>query len=159
MKPRFSIRMLLGVTAYAAICIAGLVKPLSWWSDIAFVAWFFTMIWLAAIAAGRTSSASVFSRAFILSALAYIGVSWIRSEYYTRGGVATWRVPHEALWIAVNPDITNDPADPDGNLWFSQGMLLARLIHVYTASIFGLLGGGLALWRYRRLERRKQHGT
>lgn len=156
MKPRYSIRVLLGFTAYVAVHTAGLAYPLSWWTDIACVCWFLGILWSGAVAAGTTTPASVFARGYVVGALAYVAVSWIPTEYSTRG-VPFVRMPDVWLWLELNPDIDeiNIADDANHSLWFSRSMLFARLLLLNTASIAGLICGVWAYWRYVRQERRK----
>lgn len=144
MKPRFSILTLLGATAYVSVIAAAVVQPTSWIRYAPFWVGTILLIWLLPIAAGSTTAKSVFVRGVFLGLLlfqvmrevepifgddAYQFFNWHPTSYDTYG------------WEEHNI-----------NAFYNAG----RVVHQCFLSIAGAVGGCLALWRYRVLERREK---
>lgn len=131
MKPRFSILALLGITAYVAVTVGGIVSTNSIWNYANQGVWIATVAWGIIVASGKDSAGAAFGRGFTLSCLACLAFASF----------------HYAVW------------DHQRSRFIFSGVPFADFIRVailHDSIIVGLAGGCLALGRYRRLERREQ---
>lgn len=152
MKPRFSILTLLGITAYVAVNVAALQKPDSGWTIIVFYTWLAILAFASINAAQPSSPAAVFSRGFVFVALVY-GASTFVYRMVTLGQPP---LPHIYLTDFIHSLMTGDGRGPRFDPFAASPALALYLVPFHNVSlIFGLFGGSLALWRYRRLERRE----
>ncbi len=151
MKPRFSILTLLGVTAYVALNAAVAVRPTSAWSAILFYAWLIIMLKQCLNAASDTSSNAVFARATLCGTIVYTVAALVES-YASVVQPGDLSLPHNAIyWIVLS--LTEDDADSLMKV-IPQRVGYFQWILLNSGLACGLFVGSLALWRYRRLERR-----
>ncbi len=131
MKPRFSILTLLGITAYVALNVAAFRSRLT--CNIAQCVWWVLVFYTLIVAVGRTTTRTVFARAFLASMLIAFGA--IAFEFWP-------------FVIELIADIAETLAEPDPTM--GKSFLFACNVCLG----FGLLCGSLAIWNYRRQERR-----
>lgn len=137
MKPRFSILTLLGITAYVAVNVAAFARPTTIWISIAFWIAFVVIVALLVAASGRTSNQSVFARGMLLGVLVY--------DVLRRWEPGSW-FGWEWSYFRV-----------DSHSELFEVMANRQTLAMQSSQLaFGLLGGCLALWRYRRNERREK---
>ncbi|MDZ4780127.1 MAG: hypothetical protein SGJ19_07745 [Planctomycetia bacterium] len=152
MKPRFSILALLGVTAYLAVAAAGLIYPLSIWNTLSFCLWIAVLAALAIEGANSNSGGSTFARGMLATCLIYVAVATLYEgrDYVDERFLDSEKraMPHYAI-LLMSPEPRWEYED--------YGELNLKLYRCGVANAsfnFGLLGGSLALWRYRVLQRR-----
>ncbi len=156
MKPRFSILTLLGITLWAAVTLAAWTDPLSEWPFAVLCTWCVILVTIATVAAQSVSSQTVFARGMLFATFVYGMATWAEEEWLTR----EHRLPHFSLGELVSgatppiPAVSRPLSIFDEFPWGTGESLLVAFCNVSLA--FGLLGGCLALWRYRVLERREQ---
>lgn len=159
MKPRFSILTLLGSTAYIAVAMAAFRDPYS----IAYVtniwAWLAVLVYaVIAASSGGVERTRVFAIAFAACAVLYTLADW-HLQSLSDDSVD---MPSQFL---VDPI-----AGPPIRSWGEEDCELEkvvvqeefrkdirRLVGMNSSLVFGVLGGVLALWRYRVLERREKN--
>lgn len=149
MKPRFSILMLLGITAFVGVSIAAFLQPLSIWIQVAFYAAAIVMLGVLVVACGRTSGQSVFCRGMICSVMMF--------TVFRMWEPVTPSISRTRLWDRPFTYYTGDSvvvSIPPSREWLDTANNHARLAMQSVQFVFGILGGSLALWRYRVLERR-----
>ncbi len=135
MKPRFSILTLLGVTAYVAMNAAAHAQPLTYLPYGAYYLAVAMLVHLIVIAAGPTTERSVFARGLLLAVALTNAIQFWEPEellLYGRG----------ASTFTYTPDTVQSKD--------TRQALVSQNTHL----VFGIVCGSLALWRYRRLERR-----
>jgi membrane associated rhomboid family serine protease len=132
MKPQFSILALLVITAYAAINVAAF-RSLGFSAAARWLWW--GIVFLALIeSTGRTAARTVFARGLCLSVLfAFAAISYNHAHLY----------PLLLLLEQTTDAISGTQADEDVHHFAIE----------LAAHLFGLIGGALAVWRFRRLER------
>lgn len=175
---KFSILTLLAATGYSAIVFAALAQPDSWWRHVFTVAWFFAIVYALALATDSANRRkSMFGRVVLGGTVAYLLlIAVARSMPLSSQGTDLW--PHQWLvnWLSDDalgqlrqvripapPRIgRTSPGIPIGTSGWDPADLIQRLARLETVSAMitalaiGLLGGCLALWRYRVLERREK---
>ncbi len=155
MKPRFSILTLLGITAYVAVNVAALQRPGTGWSNVAFFMWLAILVIAAIHAAQESSGITVFARGMVLVTLVYGAATFVyRMVHFDQPPL-----PH--VYVAgVIQRLTSESPYPKDRFWFDPFAVGTSNLQVYLVAFqnvslaLGLLGGSLALWRYRVLERR-----
>ena len=152
MKPRFSILTLLAITAYVAITAGGFVNSLGNW--IATGLWCISTFAMIPIAtAGKTGPLVVFARGFLLGCfwLVIVAIANYGSLEYVLavpGEYFDSRV-EEAVYIGDGVRREIDAS--------AQPVATIDLIHLFLQTVFTVIGsvsGLLAVWYYRRQERR-----
>ncbi len=182
MNLRFSMLTLLAAMAYIALVFAGLKEPLGWWRSAATLAWLLVLAYLIAMAMdARHRPSAIFGRTAVGCILAYGLLTWLpiplsagmESPNYMQFKRAPERVdalPHHWLahwWAnesAANPSRLTVPLQTQYtyqvqavSVWQLPQTKAVELIAALNCSLaFGLIGGGLALWRYRAQERREK---
>lgn len=151
MKPRFSILMLLGVTAYAGLTAGAFTRPLSILPYIHFAVVVVMMMGAVVIACGRPSHSSVFCRGFVLlTILSFLFRFWkpndVESVYCLNS--LSWNLYE----LMVGPSRSRQLSDDEVTTALRLGTILTMNVQL----AFGVLGGTLALWRFRVLERREK---
>jgi len=141
--------MLLGVTAYVAAALSAFIDPLGAFSTWSINLWLTAMAWLGIEAVQRRSDRSVFAGATMFACLAYVALSAL--NYYSPSSP----LPHQKLI-----ELMTRPNRPAWEEYELQSYDMKRVLAITNFAVaFGLVAGSLALWRYRRLERREQRGT
>jgi hypothetical protein len=142
MKPRFSILTLLGITAYVAVNAAAIASPLSGLVLLVLVLWTGIVCAVASVAAQSNSSTAVAARGTFFGVLTYFVAAWVDETWYT----SDYRLPHFYVGEVLSDNVARSHYGVIGEMY--------RLAFLNVSLIFGLLGGSLALWHYRRQERR-----
>ncbi|MDZ4780126.1 MAG: hypothetical protein SGJ19_07740 [Planctomycetia bacterium] len=155
MKPRFTLLTLLGVIAWVAVNAAALRINGDAWSNVAFFIWLAILVVAAIYAAQDSSGITVFARGMVLVTLVYGAATFVyRMVHFDQPPL-----PHVYVAGAIQ-SLTSEWPYPNDRFWFDPfaagtGNLRIYLVAFQNVSLaFGLLGGSLALWRYRLLERR-----
>lgn len=156
MIPRFSIRVVLCVTAFVAITLAAFLYPLSAWVPIAFLSSVGVIGRWAVVAAQQTTEQAVFARGAAVLSVLYLGCALGGDFDY-----GAWRMPHHYLVDAYMQLFPDAEADEELMRGYDDRFELVKFKsrHLYgmargvTAVVFGLVGGSLALWRYRVSDR------
>ncbi len=130
MKPKFSILTLLVITAYVAVNAAAFRSELMLY--VAQCQWHAIVFALIVVAAGRTTPQTVFARGCLLTFLLTFG----------------------ALIIEAFPVVTMLVVAITDSLKETGGPGPYQVTAASFSLVFGLLGGCIALWRFRVLERR-----
>lgn len=164
MKPRFSILALMGIMAYVAVHIAGLTFPLSWWNSISFYLWVLLVAWASIEAFSSKSKRSAFAGGLLMATLSYCAAASFEGELsaglYGNNSGPHIKMPHDHLEHLLDQSMDQTIAI---GLPPVKELLRKEAIHrsavVLSSIALGLLGGCLALWRYRRLERREKACT
>ncbi|MDZ4783191.1 MAG: hypothetical protein SGJ19_23335 [Planctomycetia bacterium] len=133
MKPKFSILTLLGITAYVAVAIAGVVSPVGHYVGLGL--WAVGTLMVFVVATGVASDRVIFSRGFVAGStwgllMLMLNLTW-ESHFYEAA---------EALRRMLTSPI--DSRTIELNLM------------QFSVTCIGLLTGYLALWHYRWQERR-----
>lgn len=138
MKPRFSILGLLGITAYVAITLAGIAQPRSYWPEAAFYFSVLGLVYLVTVACGPTGRFAVFARGMVLGFMLFPIVRQLEPVYFdsNRLLLLNW------YWSFRKTNKALDGMD--------------TLAEQFNQTVFGLICGLLALWRYRVLQRREK---
>jgi hypothetical protein len=161
MKPRFSILTLLGVTAYVGLSIAAIRDPLSIWSSISFLAWFGVVTFIGIYALIEKGPRAAYFGGMFVTILAYSVAASVEANV----GENDWgsrlidqiAMPHN--WLHEYIGNTKDP-----EFMLSRKDVLDHLTYrvarrwsvTQCSLVFGMIGGCLAFWRYRVLERREK---
>lgn len=166
MKPRFSILALLGFTAYSAVAIAGLVDPDSIWNSMCFYLWLLLLVGLAVLASTSSPPQSNFAACCLAVTLIYTiaavvahcedGGYWMALIGTGEESEHTW-MPH--LFAIDLFQLAHPTFDFEDEQFFPWNARMYRWAVCNTSLAFGLLGGYVALWRYRVLERRQKKPT
>lgn len=156
MKPRFSILTLLALTTWFALSFAALrsppSSPISAWMIVAYIYWYVILAFFAVHASQRSSTHSIFARGALLFALIYSAAFWSRDGYFSDS--SDWPLPHTCVADKLIEWTT--PAVPQNlRAEINRQQCIRRLATCNVALAFGVLGGCLAVWQYRRLERRE----
>jgi len=158
MKPRFSILTVLAFTFWVALTCAACVAPTSDWSFAVYGSWCLVLLALVVLAAQRDSYRTAFFRGWLFATIVYAvamasEVPWQSVEL---------RMPHDYLAQRLQRPI--QPPSPDWSATFADivpwsDLQLQNVAFCNVSLAFGLLGGCLAPWRYRVLERRAKQST
>lgn len=166
MKPRFSILVLLGITAYVAVNVAAICDPQSIWMKASVVGWVLVLVHLTVVSLDVTKHQGVtVARAVLACALLYL--------FVCNGRVFQESVPDD--WLAEflvsirQSYLDSETSGPkyevlDGTTLelpseYDDTKALFRQITVYNTSLaVGIVGGCVALWRHRRREQRENAG-
>lgn len=154
MKPRFSILALMGVTAYVAVVVAAINTPTNQVVNaMAFYCWLAATIALAVLGAQSTSAVTVFARGCLFTSLIYFVVGWSGIDFLLPGP----EMPNQYLseWLSDRAKGMTPPAGSSKHQheFYASEYIWRHMLHNCSLA-FGLVGGCLALWRYRVLERR-----
>ncbi|MDZ4780329.1 MAG: hypothetical protein SGJ19_08760 [Planctomycetia bacterium] len=134
MKPRFSILTLLGITAYLALVIAGLLSEV--WNVVAIAVWAIGTLLLFAVVTGQASGQVQFARGFV-AGLTWSGITFLFT-------VKLWQ-----RWLYDAANALRESFNTTLNISELETHILQLI-----ATAIGLVFGTLACWRYRVLERR-----
>ncbi len=166
MKFRFSILTLLALTAWTAVCFAAFRAQMSGWMVVVYLLWFAILAAVAVTAAQRTSPQAVFARGVFLFTLLYNATLWTHDGYFMKE-TRQWPMPHLLVAKVVLDMDTLSPyavvISPPGTSGFNfisgeeidRRANVSQLAFCNVSLAFGLLGGCLALWQYRRREPRE----
>ncbi len=143
MRPQFSLLAILLLTAYAAMLAAAVADAESLWMEVCMYVPFIAILLCCNVAAFSRGNRRWFAVGTIAGSLAYIGA--------TAALHGTIPLPHEMIVEAIwTKYVTNESFGASVSLMRYGLLLLAS--HISLAC--GGLGGCLALWCYRRHERR-----
>ena len=142
MKPRYSIRGLLAFTATVAAFLAAMLYPLSMWDHAWFVVWLMGVAYFAAAAFDPVDrSAKAFGRTALACGAIYLILPHLIYGANSNG-ISGVVMEQWSIRFGSNPAATYEFIYPR-----------YTLIHLGVSLAFGLFGGQLALWRYRRQAR------
>jgi hypothetical protein len=150
MRPRFSLFTLLAVTAYLAVALAGLMFPQSVWNAMIVHGWALLVAWMGIIAFSERSAKSAFAGAFVVTVLAYAAASIFDplTPLLALSAESRPRMPHELVfrWLARQ-------MSPATREFWDHETAYRRWALANCSLACGVLGGCLAAWRYRRIEK------
>jgi hypothetical protein len=175
---KFSILTMLVATGYVALLVAGVQNPESWWRQVGTVVWLLFLAYFFMLAADTFHrERAVFGRVCLACMASYLLLAWMKPEVSNRTQEAEL-LPHRVAvqwwinWHVENPVATRGEwesafqAQPGGypppgtgsqGTWL-RGVPIIRAIAVYNFALaFGIFGGTLALWNYRRQARSELH--
>jgi hypothetical protein len=158
MKPTFSILTVLGFTAYAGLAFASFRDAYSVAGQLSVYAYLGMLAYAAIVAASEraTSPRGAFAGAFLGLAIAYSIVD-VGPGQLLQGSPAL-DLPHSHIVdLIVGPEPTTQVMFGDDGGAMALRVLERQEVRyissMHFSVLFGLLGGCLALWRYRVQER------
>jgi len=177
---KFSVLTIFLATAYVALVLGAIQPPDSWWRHVAVVAWLAVVAYLFVLAADPLKRPrATFGRVALGCVAAYLALSLLPAtpnDLLPHQWFAAWWAPEENSVYSVTTLLqtfqgtatVNQPYGSafSGGFPGSAGQLvvsptmptypshvISTVAALNTALLFGLLGGLLAAWRYRRVGR------
>lgn len=170
---KFSVLTIFLATGYVALVLAAIQPPDSWWRHVATVAWLAVVAYLFVLAADPLKRPrATFGRVALGCIAAYLALAYLPStpsDLLPHQWFAVWWAPAEnSVYTAFTQSfqtgttVTN-PYGPTTNPWGGGQLVVSSAIPataspvistvaaLNTALLFGLFGGLLAAWRYRRV--------
>lgn len=177
---KFSVLTIFFATGYVALVLAAIQPPDSWWRHVAVVAWLAVVAYLFVLAADPLKRPrATFGRVTLGCIAAYLALAYLPStpgDLLPHQWFAAWWAPEENSVYSVTTLLQtyqgSGPINqPYGSAFSGSGfpgggqLVISPTIPSYpsheissvaalnSALLFGLLGGLLAAWRYRRIDR------